>query len=123
MSDQVWFRRAKPDDLQGVMQLSDLAFGGQDEDAIARQLWDDSDSLLSLVAVDDEEVIGRIKSFCIQSDGAPLGAGPGPMSVRPGLQNQGAGSTLIRRCPVFRDADLSQGILRLKGRIHAAHLH
>lgn len=96
MSDEVWFRRAKPDDLRAIVELNDLAFGGKDEGAIVRRLWEDGDSLLSLVAVDGDDIIGHIEFFRILIDGAPLGAGLGPMSVRPGLQKQGTGGAMIR---------------------------
>lgn len=96
MSGDIWIRRARAEDMDAVVALSDAAFGGADEGRILRQLHADGDSLLSLVAVDGEAIAGHIEFFRIWIDGAPIGAGLGPMSARPGQQKQGIGGALIR---------------------------
>lgn len=99
MTDR-WIRRSMPEDMDAIAALNDatfgLAFNSHDESRLIRQLHADGDSLLSLVAFENEEMVGHIQFFRILIDGAPLGAGLGPMSARPGLQKQGIGSGLIR---------------------------
>lgn len=89
-------RLARPEDMDAIAALNDAAFGGPDEGAIVRALHRDGDSLLSLVAVEGEEISGHIEFFRIRVDGAPLAAGLGPMSAKPGLQRQGVGGSLVR---------------------------
>lgn len=89
-------RPASLEDMGAITALNDAAFGGPEESAIVRALHRDGDSLLSLVAVNAGALCGHIEFFRILVDGAPLAAGLGPMSVRPGLQKQGLGAALIR---------------------------
>lgn len=89
-------RPARPEDMDAIAALSDAAFGGPDEGTIVRALHRDGDSLLSLVAEAGAEIIGHIEFFRIWVNGAPLAAGLGPMSAKPGLQKQGVGAGLIR---------------------------
>ena len=93
---ETWMRLTRPEDMDAVAALNDAAFGGLDEAAITRRLHADGDSLLSLIAHRNEEIVGHIEFFRILIDGAPAGVGLGPMSVKPGLQGQGIGSGLIR---------------------------
>ncbi len=99
MTDR-WIRRSTPDDMDAMAALNDEAFGlafkSKDKSRIVRQLHADGDSLLSLVALENEAVIGHIQFFRILIDGAPLGAGLGPMCAKPGLQKTGIGSGLVR---------------------------
>ncbi len=96
MMADIWIRRARPEDIGAIIALNDASFGRPDEGRILRGLWDDGDSLLSLVACDGDDIAGHIEFFRILTDGNPKGAGLGPMSTRPGLQKQGIGSALIR---------------------------
>lgn len=96
MTGDIWVRRTRAEDMDAVVALNDAAFGTKDEGRITRQLQADGDSLLSLVAVDGDDIVGHIEFFRVLIGGAPLGAGLGPMSVRPGLQKQGTGGALIR---------------------------
>ncbi|MEZ5967513.1 MAG: N-acetyltransferase [Hyphomonas sp.] len=91
-----WMRLSRPEDMDAIVALNDAAFGGKEEGAITRQLHADGDSLLSLIAHQNEEVVGHIEFFRILIDGQPAGVGLGPMSVRRGVQGQGIGSGLIR---------------------------
>ena len=92
----VWIRAARPTDMDAIAALNDIAFGGPDEGRIVRALHADGDSVLSLVAMDGEEIAGHIEFFRVRVNGAPLAVGLGPMSAKPGLQKQGVGSDLIR---------------------------
>ena len=91
-----WIRPAQADDLDGIVALCDLAFGGSEEGEIVRALAGTSDDLLSLVASDDKRLIGHIQFFRIQVDGAPRAVGLGPMAVHPDVQKTGIGGGLIQ---------------------------
>ncbi|MFN7180070.1 GNAT family N-acetyltransferase [Hyphomonas sp.] len=96
-----FIRPARPEDMDAIAALSDetfgLAFKSKEESRIIRQLHSDGDSLVSLVAVaDDESIVGHIEFFRILINGQPLAAGLGPMSAKPGLQKSGIGSYLVR---------------------------
>jgi len=94
--NKTWIRRLKPEDMDAVAALNTLAFGGTEEAAIVRHLHADHDSLLSLVAHRDEALVGHIEFFRILIDGQPSAVGLGPMSVAPGMQKHGIGSSLVR---------------------------
>lgn len=91
-----WIRNARPEDMEAIVALNDAAFGGPDEARIVRQLLADGDSLVSLVADTEAGICGHIEFFRILIDGAPAGAGLGPMCAEPGRQRSGIGSYLIR---------------------------
>ncbi|MDJ0920333.1 MAG: N-acetyltransferase [Henriciella sp.] len=95
MSD-IWIRQAREEDADAVAALNTAAFGGAEEAQIVRQLADDGDSLYSLVAHNDQEILGHIQFFKIAIDGQDIAAGLGPMSVTPDRQKQGIGGGLIR---------------------------
>ncbi len=94
-------RTATPVDMNPIAALSDeafgLAFNSEGESRLIRQLHADGDSLLSLVAEDDDgSIVGHIEFFRILIDGQPVAAGLGPMRAKPGLQKAGIGSYLVR---------------------------
>ena len=93
---KTWIRRLQPEDLDAVCALNALAFGGPEEAAIVRRLHADNDSLLSLVAHRDEELVAHIEFFRILISGKPSAVGLGPMSVAPRMQTRGIGSSLVR---------------------------
>jgi putative acetyltransferase len=91
-----WIRPAREDDLEEIVALNDLAFGGKEEGRIVRQLTESDDSVLSLVASDDNIIAGHIQFFRMKIDGQPTAVGLGPMSVHPDFQKTGIGSGLIQ---------------------------
>lgn len=91
-----WIRPARPDDLDEIVALNDAAFGGTAEGRIVRQLEKDGDSVLSLVASDDDRLLGHIQFFRILVDGEPIAVGLGPMATLPEVQRSGIGSGLIQ---------------------------
>ncbi|MEZ5998765.1 MAG: N-acetyltransferase [Hyphomonas sp.] len=93
---ETWMRLARPEDMDAIAALNDAAFGGKAEGAITRRLHADGDSLLSLIAHRNEDIVGHIEFFRILIDGQPAAVGLGPMSVKPGVQGQGIGSGLVR---------------------------
>lgn len=93
---ETWMRLTRPEDMDAIVALNDAAFGGKEEGAITRRLHADGDSLLSLIAHRNEEIVGHIEFFRILIDGQPSAVGLGPMSVKPGVQGQGIGAGLVR---------------------------
>ena len=92
----VWIRPAHDDEIDAIAALTTAAFGQSAEGKIVRRLKRDGDSVLSLIAHDDSQIVGHVQFFRIQIDGAPLAVGLGPMSVLPARQRQGVGSGLVR---------------------------
>lgn len=94
--NNLWIRPAREEDEPVISALNDSAFGTPDEARIVARLAADQDSLASLVAHNDREILGHIQFFRILVDGVDTACGLGPMSVIPGAQKQGIGSGLIR---------------------------
>lgn len=92
----LWIRQARTEDAEAIAALNDAAFGTPDEARIVAQLAADGDSLVSLVAHNDREILGHIQFYRILLDGADNAAGLGPMSVLPDHQRKGIGAGLIR---------------------------
>ena len=91
-----WIRPAREEDLEEIVALNDLAFGGKAEGRMVRDLAKSGESVLSLVASDDKAIAGHIQFFRMQLDGEPVAVGLGPMSVHPDFQKTGIGSGLIQ---------------------------
>lgn len=90
-------RPSTPDDLDRVAALNTAAFGTTDEARITRQLHADGDSLISLVAEEEDgRLVGHIEFFRIHVSGKDVAAGLGPMCVAPGEQRRGIGYALIK---------------------------
>nr|WP_070961199.1 N-acetyltransferase [Hyphomonas sp. Mor2] len=94
--NNLWIRPAHDDDVETIAALNDLAFGTPDEAQIVARLAADGDSLASLVAHNDREILGHIQFFRILVDGENTACGLGPMSVLPDVQRSGIGAGLIR---------------------------
>lgn len=92
----IWIRPFRPEYMDAVAAVNEAAFGGPDEGRITRALHADGDSVLSLVATGNIEIVAHIEFFRIRIDDAPVGVGLGPMSVLPEFQNTGIGARLIR---------------------------
>lgn len=76
----------------------DMPFSDGDEPDLVDALRRDGDLELSLVAENEEGLVGHIAfSRVTISDGAPDWYGLGPVSVSPDLQKQGIGGQLITR--------------------------
>jgi putative acetyltransferase len=83
--------------MDAIARLNDAAFGTPGEAQIVRQLAEDGDSLVSLVAEDDAgTIIGHIQFFPIRVNGKDIAAGLGPMSAAPDRQGSGVGYQLIK---------------------------
>lgn len=92
----IWIRPARAEDADAIIALNDAAFGTKDEARIVSQLLANGDSLASLIAHNDREILGHIQFFRILINGNDTGAGLGPMSVAPERQKSGIGRGLIK---------------------------
>ncbi|PQZ52146.1 N-acetyltransferase [Ochrobactrum sp. MYb15] len=102
-------RKEQPGDVAAIRRLTDEAFRGmlysnQKEAAIIDALRLASALTLSLVAEEEGSLLGHVAFSPVLIDGTDCNwYGLGPVSVQPGRQGEGIGSTLIR-----------EGLLRLQ---------
>lgn len=94
--NNLWIRPATSEDADLITELTDAAFGTPEEAQIITKLAEDGDSLASLVAHNDREILGHIQFFKVWVDGADTVCGLGPVSARPDVQRRGIGAGLIR---------------------------
>mgnify|MGYP001225599066 CR=1 FL=1 len=93
----ITIRDEQPGDAAAIRDLTTLAFGGPVEAAIIDALRDTCQGLVSLVAVENGEIIGHILFSPVTINGSPVsGMGLAPMAVLPERQRQGIGTELIR---------------------------
>lgn len=82
-----------------VFELTRAAFGGDDEARLVERLRGDGLVRVSLVAIEDGEVVGHVlfTDLAVSVDGRRLRAlCLAPLSVRPDYQRSGVGSMLVR---------------------------
>jgi putative acetyltransferase len=87
-------------DIKGVHALNELAFGQPLEAAIVDKLRGNCDDLLSLVATENEKIVGHILFSPAEIEGLHgiiKGMGLAPMAVLPDMQRQGIGTLLINK--------------------------
>jgi putative acetyltransferase len=92
-------RREEPGDVTAVRRINELAFGQPQEAAIVDRIRARCDNVLSLVAVDGDEVVGHIlfsPATIERPEGRVDGMGLAPMAVLPDRQRQGIGSALVQ---------------------------
>jgi putative acetyltransferase len=89
-------REETPEDIEVVRALNRVAFGQPDEGAIVDALRAQCPDLISLVAVDEDEVVGHIMFSPVTLEGGSGGMGLAPMAVLPDRQRDGIGSSLVR---------------------------
>ena len=92
----LWIRQARSEDADAISALNTECFGSPAEAAIVARLSEDGDSLASLVAHNDRQILGHIQFFRILVDGRDIAAGLGPMCAAPDRQKQGIGRGLIK---------------------------
>jgi len=93
---QIWIRPAAAEDADLITELTDAAFGTPEEAQIITKLAEDGDSLASLVAHNDRDILGHIQFFRVWVDGEDVACGLGPVSAHPDVQRRGIGAGLIR---------------------------
>lgn len=92
-------REERQEDIEAIGKLNDVAFkGSAEESRIIERLREDGDLLLSLVAVEDEQIIGHIAFSPMTIDGTQAKlVGLAPMAVAPEKQRTGIGTALIEQ--------------------------
>jgi putative acetyltransferase len=92
-------RSERPEDYPEVREVNERAFGGVAEAMLVEMLRAASRAVVSLVAVDQNRVVGHVLFSPVTVAEAPenfSGVGLAPMSVLPEFQNRGIGSRLVR---------------------------
>ena len=87
-------RKERPADIPAIRGLNRRAFDQDQEANIVDALRSNGAALLSLVATNDDRVVGHIM-YSPAKIGGVTGAGLGPMAVLPEHQRQGVGGKLI----------------------------
>jgi len=87
-------RDEQPGDVAAIREVNRLAFSQDEEGRIVDALRANGAATLSLVAIDDDVVVGHIM-FSPLFLGAVQGAGLGPMAVVPSHQRHGIGGRLV----------------------------
>ena len=95
----ITIREEQSQDIESIRNLNKLAFGQTQEADLVDKLRQDCNSLLSLVAVMQNQVVGHIlfSPATIESRQRTVhGMALAPMAVLPESQRQGIGSKLVR---------------------------
>src|SRR5450432_3388458 len=89
-----------PEDYDAVLNLNRLVFGGNNEADLVDRLWRAGIVVVSLVAIENDEIVGHIlfSDLPIETNpGAIAAVSLAPLSVNPKCQRQGIGSALVRQ--------------------------
>ncbi len=94
----IMIREERPGDRRAIRQVVEQAFGQQVEADIVDRLRENCPDILSLVAVQEEQIVGHILFSPARIEGEQIveGTGLAPVAVLPAWQGQGIGSLLIR---------------------------
>jgi putative acetyltransferase len=91
-------RQEIPEDVSAIRHVNEQAFDSSQEAALVDALRDAAHPFLSLVAVEDNQVVGHISFSPVTIEGgspARPAMGLAPMSVLPEHQRRGIGSQLV----------------------------
>ena len=92
-------RQEKPEDIDDIHALNELAFGQPQEANIIDKLRINCDNLLSLVAIENTKVVGHILFSPVEIEsqhGGIKGMGLAPMAVFPEMHRKGIGTQLVK---------------------------
>jgi len=92
-------RPEKPEDIDEIRELNERAFHQSHEAKIIDKLRKNCADLLSLVAIENDKIVGHIlfSPAVIEGlHGVTHGMGLAPMAVLPSMQKQGIGTQLIK---------------------------
>ncbi len=95
----ITIRPEQPEDIGAVRAINEAAFGDTAEASIVDTLRSACPDAVSLVAVEDDTVLGHIFFTPVRvsgGSGAVQGMGLAPMAVLPERQRQGIGSLLVQ---------------------------
>ncbi|RJF93298.1 GNAT family N-acetyltransferase [Sphingomonas cavernae] len=95
----VKLRVEAPGDAAAIRAVNCAAFPTEAEADLVEALRADGDAAISLVAEDNDEIVGHVllSTMQVSADGrAVRAAGLAPVAVVPGRQAQGIGSALVR---------------------------
>jgi putative acetyltransferase len=92
-------RPEQPDDIAAVRAINEAAFGEPAEAGIVDSLRNACPDAVSLVAVENDRILGHIffsPAFVSGGHEVTQGMGLAPMAVLPERQRQGIGSMLVQ---------------------------
>jgi putative acetyltransferase len=92
-------RQEAPQDIEAVYEVNKQSFGSTTEADLVNAVRSREKKLISLVAVDGEEIVGHILFSPMAVEDQPSNmsvVGLAPMGVLPTYQNRGIGSKLVR---------------------------
>jgi putative acetyltransferase len=95
----VELRIERPQDSAAIQEVHLAAFGGSAEAKLVRLICERNKALISLVALNDDRVVGHILFSRVTIANSPddfNAVGLAPVAVLPDFQRQGIGSKLIR---------------------------
>jgi putative acetyltransferase len=95
----LFIRGERPEDIAAIHEVHELAFGRPAEADLVDTLRASRKATLSLVAVEDDRIVGHIlfSPVTIESAGRAFPAvGLAPMAVLPKRQRRGVGSQLVK---------------------------
>jgi len=98
--EMIALREEQAKDIRAIRDVNEIAFGGPAEADVVDKLRQTCSELLSIVAVDGNEIVGHIlfSPVTVESnDGVIRGMGLAPMVVLPKHQRKGVGTALIER--------------------------
>ena len=92
-------RREQPQDVPKIREVNRQAFGQDQEALIVDRLRENCNSILSLVALAGNEVVGNIlfsPAVVEGENGRLVGSGLAPLAVLPEYQKRGIGSEFVQ---------------------------
>jgi putative acetyltransferase len=104
-------RAETPSDIAAIRATEEAAFRRLGEARLVDELRSAGDATLSLVAVEDERVVGHVMFSRTEAPFRALGLGP--VAVVPDRQHEGIGRRLIREGLARAQADGWQGVFVL----------